>query len=392
MSFVSHLKLRHDPFARDRNCPSGPLRAASERVMRHIELRTVEIMVVGPVGSGKTFLLDIVEAACRERAMSVLRIERGDLAHTAFGKCADVLLVDEADFADQATLQTIRSDPEAYKTVVFACRAPRGVSNGGVPAIVEVTALTPQESRDFIVERAIAAGRPDLFAPEAVDSLVDGTSGIPRLLRSVGALALFFAAYEGASQVGAGHVVKAIRAQTGEGGPPREKADLKPDEGKAGPSPAAARKAQEPEPRGEPPRPVENAPSAAQAKFPTPILPIIASGDPAGARRKSFAKARVFATAVLPLLLLNGSLGEAGPASRPNPRLQIMDARRGLERAAKAAYPGPVILAVITTPALHPFEINAEQRNVAAVKKQVASAPPAKKPANNSAPRPQRAR
>jgi hypothetical protein len=398
MSFVSQLKLSHDPFARDGACPLGPLRAAFERLMRHIELGAAEILVAGPAGSGKTFLLDIVEESCRERALSVLRIERGDLAHTAIGKCADVLLVDEADFVDEAALKRIRSDPEAYKTIVFACRAPRGVGDGGVPAVVKVTALTPQEARAFLVDRATAAGRPDLFAPEAVDALVDGTSGIPRLLRSVGALALFFAAYEGAGKVGADHVAKALEAQTAEGGPPSEKADSKPDEGKVPASPAAARMTQEPEPRREPPRLVENAPSAAQAKFPTPILPIIASRDPTGARRKSFAKARMFAAAVLPLLLLNGSLGEAGPASKANAKRQIaprpvaMDARRGLERVAKAAYPGRVILAVITMPALHPFEINAEERDVAAVKKPAASAPPSKKPAKKNAPKTQRAR
>jgi hypothetical protein len=306
--------------------------------------------------------------------------------------------VDEADFIDQATLNAIASPPNVRKTVVCACRAPRDLSNGAMPVVVKVTALTPQEAREFVVERATAAGRPDLFAPDAVDALVDGTSGIPRLLRSVGALALFFAAYEGASQVAPGHVAKASAAQTAEGGPASEKADSKPAEGKVAASPAAARMIQEPEPRREPPHLIENAPSAAQAKFPTPILPVIAWRDPTSARRKSFATARMFGAAVLPLLLLNGSLGEGGPASQGYTKRQIvprpvaMDARRGLERVAKAAYPGPVILAVITMPALHAFEINPEQRDVTAVKKAAVPAPPLKKPVKKSAPRPQRVR
>jgi hypothetical protein len=51
-----------------------------------------------------------------------------------------------------------------------------------------------------------------------------------------------------------------------------------------------------------------------------------------------------------------------------------------------------VILAVITMPALHAFEINPEQRDVTAVKKAAVPAPPLKKPVKKSAPRPQRAR
>src|SRR5260221_345045 len=104
MAFVTQLKLNRDPFAHDGASPLGPVRAAFEQLMRHVDLKTAVIVVVGPAGSGKTFLLDITEEACRGRGISVLRIERGDLAHTIIGKCADILLVDEADFVDEATL------------------------------------------------------------------------------------------------------------------------------------------------------------------------------------------------------------------------------------------------------------------------------------------------
>src|SRR4051794_6155140 len=100
MAFLGQLKLHCDPFARDSVAPLGPVRLAFQQLMKHVELGTAVILVVGPAGSGKTLLLDIAAESCRTRGISVLRIERGDLAHTAIGKRVDLLLVDEADFVD----------------------------------------------------------------------------------------------------------------------------------------------------------------------------------------------------------------------------------------------------------------------------------------------------
>ena len=127
MAFANQLKLDRDPFVRDGASPLGPVSAAFQQLMRHVEQKTAIVVVAGPAGSGKTFLLDMTEEACRGRGISVLRIERGDLAHTVIGKCADLLLVDEADFVDEATLNFLAGHPQTPKTVVFACRAPRGV-------------------------------------------------------------------------------------------------------------------------------------------------------------------------------------------------------------------------------------------------------------------------
>jgi len=105
MAFLGQLKLNRDPFARDGIAPMGPVRAAFEQLMRHVELGTAIILIVGPGGSGKTFLLGIAEESCRTRGISVLRIERGDLAHTVIGKHVDLLLVDEADFRGSGDLE-----------------------------------------------------------------------------------------------------------------------------------------------------------------------------------------------------------------------------------------------------------------------------------------------
>jgi hypothetical protein len=138
MAFLGQLKLNGDPFARDGIAPMGPVRAAFEQLMRHVELGTTIILIVGPGGSGKTFLLGIAEEACRTCGISVLRIERGDLAHTVIGKHVDLLLVDEADFVDQATLNFIAGHPETAKTVVFACRTPCSVGDMAAPTLVNL--------------------------------------------------------------------------------------------------------------------------------------------------------------------------------------------------------------------------------------------------------------
>ena len=335
--------------------------------MRHVELGTAIILVVGPAGSGKSFLLNIAEESCRARGISVLRIERGDLAHTVVGKRVDLLLVDEADFVDSATLNFIAGHPETAKTVVFACRTPCSVGDVAIPTLVNLTPLTPNEARDFVVERATAAGRPDLFAPDALEYLIAGTSGLPRLLRSVGALALFLATHEGASRVGVEHVAEALDAQAGKSHLSTETGDMKPRRATAS-GPPVARMAAEPEVEREAIQPVvaAAAPVAEQARLPTALM--IASNDKPESRRRHFVAAKILGAAVLPLLLLNGSLGEAGTATQFARRAPVMDAMRALERVADAEHPGPVILVVLNPPALQPLQMAPAERIFTAVK------------------------
>jgi len=368
----------------------GPVRAAFEQLMRHVELGTAIILIVGPGGSGKTFLLDIAEEACRTRGISVLRIERGDLAHTVIGKHVDLLLVDEADFVDQATLNFIAGHPETAKTVVFACRTPCSVGDMAAPTLVNLTPLTASEARDFLVERATAAGRPDLFAPDALDSLVAGTLGLPRLLRSVGALALFLAAHEGASRVCMEHVADALDTQSGKGGLLDEKGRAKPRPANVSVSPIA-HMAAEPEIAREP-APLMAAAAAigdissAQAAITTP-------SDKPESPHGRFMGARILGAALFPLLLLSGSHGQAGTATQVSATMNLvhrasaMNALRALERVAEAERPGSVILVVLNPPPLQPLQIAQAERTFAAVKKPVTPALPPKKTRAKNPPR-----
>lgn len=379
MALVGQLKLNCNPFARDGVAPLGPVRAALEQLTRHVELGTAIVLVVGPAGSGKSFLLGLAEESARARGVSVLRIERGDLAHTVIGKSVDLLLVDEADFVDQTTLNFIAGHPETAKTVVFACRTPCSVGDMAAQSLVNLTPLTPHEARDFVVERATAAGRPDLFAPEALASLIAGTSGLPRLLRSVGALTLFFADSQGASNVGAEHVAAALDAQAGKGQALAQIGDAKPLRAGSTGTPVA-RMVAEPEIEREPTHLVdaEPAPGAGQMRLPTPLM-IAASNKPAP-RRRNFVNAKILGAAVLPLLLLSGSGGEADTATQVSAamnfvhRASAMEAMRALQRVADAEYPRRMILVVLNPPALEPLRIAPAERTFTAAKKPVAPA------------------
>src|SRR5712671_6310265 len=379
MTLAGQLKLDCDPFARDGVSPLGPVRAALEQLMRHVELGTAIVLVVGPAGSGKSFLLGLAEESGRARGISVMRIERGDLAHTAIGKSVDLLLVDEADFVDQPTLNFIGSHPETAKTVVFACRTPLSVGDMAEPIVVSLNPLAPDEARNFVVERATAAGRPDLFAPDALESLIAGTAGLPRLLRSVGALALFLAESEGARNVGVEHVAEALDAQGGGGHLSAEIGDSKSHRPRFSGSPVAHMTA-EPEIQREEIHVVDAvpAPRARQMRLPTPLM-IAASAKPAS-RRMNFAGAKILGAAVLPLLLLSGSRGEAGTATSVSATMNLvhqasaMNAVRGLQLVADVEYPRRMILVVLNPPDLQPLRIAQAEQNFTAAKRPVAPA------------------
>src|SRR5258708_23097728 len=104
MALVGRLKLHCNPFARDSVTPLGPVRAALEQLMKHFELGTAIVLVVGPAGSGKSLLLGLAEESRRARGISVMRVERGGLAHTALRKSVPLFLVGAADFFDHPPL------------------------------------------------------------------------------------------------------------------------------------------------------------------------------------------------------------------------------------------------------------------------------------------------
>jgi hypothetical protein len=97
--------------------------------------------------------------------------------------------------------------------------------------------------------------------------------------------------------------------------------------------------------------------------------------------------------ALLPLLLLSGSLGQADTATQVSATMKLvhqasaMNAMRGLERVAEAEHPGSVILVVLNPPLLQPLQIAQAERIFAPVKKPVTPALPSKKTRAKNPPR-----
>jgi hypothetical protein len=214
------LPIEANPFsARVSGARIGrPLQTAFGGVIRNIGLETRIVVVLGSSGTGKSLLMDMVARACSGMGLSVRSIERGDLLHAAAGEHSDVLLIDEADSMSNSTLQALLSarGKAVATTTVFLC-LPSCVSrlnfSGSDAAVFELSPLSLSDARTYLLERANSIGRPHLFTPEALDMIIDGSRGLPRLLRSIASLAFFRAACEETSRIGANHVEDALAAR-----------------------------------------------------------------------------------------------------------------------------------------------------------------------------------
>jgi hypothetical protein len=191
-----------------------PLQKAFGEVIRHIGLQTSIVAVVGSAGTGKSLLADMTARACVDMGLTVRRIDSGDQVHALFGAKSDVLLIDQTDSMPASSLQTLLSlgGKNTATTMVFLC-LPSCVGqvsfSGADRATIELTPLSLSDARNYLQERAASIGRTNLYSPEALDLLIDGSRGLPRLLRSIAHQAYWTAAAEGASQIGAQHVSNA---------------------------------------------------------------------------------------------------------------------------------------------------------------------------------------
>ena len=214
------LRLETNPFVGGAGGARAgrPLQWAFDEVIRQIGLEAPVVVVSGAAGTGKTLLMNMTARAGTDMGLWVRQIDRGDLIPATFNRRADVLLIDEADSMAESTLQRLVSARRktAAATIVFLClpaNVHRFASSGRRTVTVELPALTESDARLFLLERAASAGRPELFAPEALDLLIDGSGGSPRMLRSIAGLAFFNAAFHHAPQIGPKHVVDALASQ-----------------------------------------------------------------------------------------------------------------------------------------------------------------------------------
>lgn len=191
-----------------------PMQTAFGEIVRQIALQTPVVVVAGNSGTGKSLLMDLTARAAAEMGLSVRRVERGDQVQTPPAAKTDILLVDQADSIPAPVLQTLLAPDNRHgaTTMVFMCH-PSGAGRFSAQdrhvAAVELTPLSQADARTYLMERATSIGRPNLFTPEALNLVIDGSRGLLRLLRSIAHLAYVAAAGEGASQIGAHHVVTA---------------------------------------------------------------------------------------------------------------------------------------------------------------------------------------
>jgi type II secretory pathway predicted ATPase ExeA len=220
MHAAEHLQLQTNPFTANASGArlGRPLQAALGEVIRQIGLEAPLVVVCGNAGAGKTLLMNMIARSCTDMGLCARQIDRGDLMHVAFGQCADVLLIDEADSITESTLHTLISAGAntSTTTMVFLClpsNARRFTSTGGRAVIIELAPLMHADARNYLLERATSAGRPDLFDADALDLLIDGARGSPRVLRSIASLSFFAAAVDGSARIARKHVADALASQ-----------------------------------------------------------------------------------------------------------------------------------------------------------------------------------
>jgi type II secretory pathway predicted ATPase ExeA len=220
MYAADHLQLQANPFTASTSGAriGRPLQAALGEVIRQIGLEAPVVVVCGNAGTGKTLLMNMIARACTDMGLCARQIVRGDLMHVVFGQSSDVLLIDEADSITDSTLHALVSAGvnTSTTTMIFLCRPSnvrRFTSSGGRAVIIELAPLMHSDARNYLLERATSAGRPDLFEVDALDLLIDGSRGSPRALRSIASLAFFAAAVDGSSRIGPKHVADALASQ-----------------------------------------------------------------------------------------------------------------------------------------------------------------------------------
>ena len=214
------LQIGMNPFGAGTNGArmGRPLQAAFGEVIQQIGMQTPVVVVVGSAGTGKSLLMDMTARTCLEMGLSTRRIERGDLVHMALGEKSDVLLIDETDSMSNSTLQTLlkAGSQNTATTMVFLC-LPTCVCRFGFAGVrsvvVELTPLALSDARNYLQERANSIGRPNLFTPDALDLVIDGSRGLPRLMRTIAGHAFFSAVSQGASQIGPKHVSDALESR-----------------------------------------------------------------------------------------------------------------------------------------------------------------------------------
>lgn len=223
MAVAPHFGLARDPFATTVD-PADAFESqafveARDAVLRELANGARLVALIGAAGTGKTLLLQAIEAALARAGRDVCRLSRGDLVIDE-ARTGDALLIDEADRMSDAAIVALAkavADP-AHPAAVVALTRRRldHLALAVAPRTVTLEELGSNDARDFIIDRVRrAGGDPALFTPGALGALTYAAAGSPRLLRLLASGAMFQAAHDGAPRVEMGHARRAIGMQRG---------------------------------------------------------------------------------------------------------------------------------------------------------------------------------
>jgi hypothetical protein len=140
------------------------------------------LALLGPAGTGKTWMLQAAAAAMRRRGQPAVLVRRGELPIEVFPGTA--ILVDEAARMNDAQLARLAAVRDASVVLAdlpaFAARLKR---LDRPPAIVPLLPLARQDVPAFATAWLGARGLPaGVLTPPAVTRLFDHSGGVPRLV------------------------------------------------------------------------------------------------------------------------------------------------------------------------------------------------------------------
>lgn len=140
------------------------------------------LALLGPAGTGKTWMLQAAAAALRQRGQPVILVRRGELPIEVFPGTA--VLVDEAARMDDGQLARLAAVRDASVVLAdlpaFATRLKQLTRQ---PTVVPLAPIAREDMPEFVMAWLAARGLPAaVLTHPAVSRLSDHSGGVPRLV------------------------------------------------------------------------------------------------------------------------------------------------------------------------------------------------------------------
>lgn len=204
--------------APDAAFPHPAWQQARAAVLKALDNGSIAVLL-GPPGSGKSLLLKELARTLRQAGKPARLIERTEALDGPPGN--GILLVDEADTLSPDALAILCAGPAPVVLAALPGFPARLAGNPRPVREAVLDRLQPQDVARYVAARLAAVGRPrNLIEPEAVLALAGHSSGLLRLVNTLGGAAVFLAGLDGSEHVSRRHVDEAasMREDFGEDG------------------------------------------------------------------------------------------------------------------------------------------------------------------------------